>query len=146
VEVYPSTLLSSTPNAPPYPEGDRKGPIPASTLPSPLQRRREANESHHIFSKGGSGGEEGGDPCGRPRDGGLQYFSHSPAESSTVARSVGYDPSMDEPMSSGDPSRATIKALPTPHHPPSPLRMLMGFSSFDAYYYTKPASLARMMA
>jgi hypothetical protein len=24
------------------------------------------------------------------------------------------------------PPRATIKALPTPHHPPSPLQMLMG--------------------
>src|SRR2546421_11367066 len=30
--------------------------------------------------------------------------------------------------------RATIKALPTPHHPPSPLRMLMGSSSVDAYW------------
>jgi len=30
--------------------------------------------------------------------------------------------------------RATLKALPTPHHPPSPLRMLMGSSSVDAYW------------
>ena len=31
-------------------------------------------------------------------------------------------------VSTGNRTRATIKALPSPHHPPSPLRMLMGFS------------------
>ena len=29
---------------------------------------------------------------------------------------------------SGEPRRATIKAHPSPHHPPSPLRMLVSFS------------------
>ena len=43
------TLDEKVFNAPPYPEGDRKGPIPASTLPSPLQRRRGADESYRIF-------------------------------------------------------------------------------------------------
>ena len=124
--MFIQALLSTTPNAPPYPEGDRKGPIPTSTLPSPLQRRREANESHHIFVRAA---------VAERRVGTL-----------AVARAVGYDPSMDELMSSDDPPRATIKAHPTTHHPPSPLRILMGFSSFDAYYYSNPASRARMIA
>ena len=33
------TLDEKVFNAPSYPESDRKGPIPTSTLPSPLQRR-----------------------------------------------------------------------------------------------------------
>ena len=44
-----------------------------------------------------------------------------------VARGWGYCPFIDKLASPGDPRRATIKALPTLHHPPSPLRHLMGF-------------------
>ena len=33
-------------------------------------------------------------------------------------------------------TRATVKALPTLHHPPSPLRMLMGLFFVDAYWAT----------
>jgi hypothetical protein len=32
-----------------------------------------------------------------------------------------------------DHQRATMKALPTPHHPLSPLRMVMVFSEVDAH-------------
>src|SRR2546430_2170481 len=35
------------------PEGDRKGPIPSSTLPPPLQRLRGIDELHRIFVRAG---------------------------------------------------------------------------------------------
>src|SRR5947209_2969499 len=38
-------------------------------------------------------------------------------------------------MGRSPPPRATIKAYPTPHHPPSPLRHLLVFSYVDAYWW-----------
>ena len=42
-----------------------------------------------------------------------------------VARGVGYGPFIDEPMSSGKPRRATVKAHTTSTQPPSPLVSLL---------------------
>ena len=38
----------------PHPEGDRKGPIPSSTLPSPLQRNGTANFLFVVFVRSGA--------------------------------------------------------------------------------------------
>src|SRR6266581_9268582 len=46
-----------------------------------------------------------------------------------VAREWGYCPFIDKTAPPSDPRRATMKAHPSPHHPPSPLRTLMSFSS-----------------
>src|SRR5437773_11979805 len=39
--------------APPHPEGDRKGPIPASTLPPPLQRHGATHRYLVVFVRAG---------------------------------------------------------------------------------------------
>ncbi|HXZ04474.1 MAG TPA: hypothetical protein VEH81_06545 [Ktedonobacteraceae bacterium] len=46
---------------------------------------------------------------------------------------MGFGSFIDDPASSGNPRRATIKAHPTAHHPRLPLQISIGSSQVDAY-------------
>src|SRR5436190_24000540 len=46
-------MLPKARRPPPHPEGDRKGPIPTSTLPPPLQRHGATHRSLVVFVRAG---------------------------------------------------------------------------------------------
>src|SRR2546421_6206361 len=85
--------------------------------PQPYAWRNNRNTQYAQarFSVGARADDEGmGGPLWSPAGWGVALF---PQHGSAMNR-----------------TRATIKALPAPHPPLSPLRMLMGFSSADAYW------------